>query len=81
MPLTSTAETFLCCFGITRFLYKRFKSDLLNHRLEYWKIRLIGGIRAGNPTDVNVLNYLNMLSSRNIGDINVDVAYMAEETE
>lgn len=40
---------------------------------------MIAGRRNGKPTDVKVMNCLNMLSRRNRTDRNGDLAYIAEQ--
>lgn len=69
------------CDGNMTSLYKRLRSDILKYSPKCWDTRMIDGRRSGNPTDVNILNCFNMLSSGNRADRKEDVAYMAEEPD
>lgn len=77
---TYLAQKLLRRFGIPRTLCKRLKRDLINHRVKYWETRMIAGRRLGKPTDVKIVNCLNLLSSGNSAARTDYVAYMAEDT-
>lgn len=55
------------------------KKDNLNYRPECWEARMIGARRLGKPTNVKLLEFLNMLSSGNSAERNEEEAYMAKE--
>lgn len=61
---TFPAETFWRSFGVPQMLYNRLNAGLINHRPEHWKRRMIIERRPGKPTDMKVLNFLNMLKQR-----------------
>lgn len=80
MASTFSAENVRRLFGIARTLYKWLKADQLNYRRKYWGTRKIAVGCPRKPTEVTIIDYLNMFSSWNSTNRNNDVAYMAEET-
>lgn len=73
------AHKFRRRFGIACSLYDRIRGDIFSELLETWETLMIGVSRPGKPTEVKILNCLNMLASGNCPVRNDKVAYMEAE--